>query len=241
MVTLATAALVIGAASPARGGAQDSSVVYRLVPGSRFEVRTGTAGLLGFVGHSHVVRARAFAGAVKYRLGDPSTSRLDMTIPTESLAVLTPDDPSEIRQVTKAMREDVLHVDRYPEIRLTVTRATRTRSGVRLDGELTLVGRTRPIHVDASVQVGPDTLRARGTFAVNQSDFGIEPYRGGPGGTVRVADRVTFVFDAVAVREPVRAAVRGTTPAPTSRSAGRCSAAGCARTSAAATTASSGA
>ena len=155
---------------------------------------------------------RTFAGSVRYRVTDPSTSRFELTIPTENLQVLTPDDPAEIRQVTAAMRGDVLHVDRYPEIRVAVTRAARTRSGVRLDGELTLVGRTRPIHVDASVKVGPDTLRARGTFAVNQSDFGIEPYRGGPGGTVRVADRVTFVFDAVAVREPVRAAVRTTPP-----------------------------
>jgi hypothetical protein len=35
---------------------------------------------------------------------------------------------------------------------------------------------------------------------VNQTDFGIQPYRGGPGGSVRVADKVTFDFDAVAVR-----------------------------------------
>jgi polyisoprenoid-binding protein YceI len=65
---------------------------------------------------------------------------------------------------------------------------------------LTLVGQTRPVRVNASVQVGPDTLRARGSFAVNQTDFGIKPYSGGPGGTVKVADRVTFNFDVVAVR-----------------------------------------
>jgi hypothetical protein len=57
------------------------------------------------------------------------------------------------------------------------------------------------VQVDAAVQVGADTLRARGTFAVNQTDFGIQPYRGGPGGSVRVADKVTFDFDAVAVRQ----------------------------------------
>jgi hypothetical protein len=35
---------------------------------------------------------------------------------------------------------------------------------------------------------------------VKQTDFGIKPYRGGPAGTVRVADRVTFSFDAVGIR-----------------------------------------
>ena len=206
-IVLVAAGLVMAGAGSSSARAQDS-VVYRLLPSSRFEVRTGTAGVLGFVGHSHVVRARAFAGSVRYHPSAPSSSRLEMTIPTNSLEVLTPHDPAEIRQVTAAMRTHVLHVDRYPEIRFTVTRATPTRTGVRLDGELTLVGQTRPVHVDATVQVGPDTLRARGSFAIKQTDFGIDPYRGGPGGTVRVADRVTFDFDAVGVRVPVRASRR---------------------------------
>jgi polyisoprenoid-binding protein YceI len=181
--------------------AAPDSVSYLLSPSSRFEVRTGTAGVFGFAGHRHVVGARAFSGSVIYRPGNPSASRLDITIPTESLAVLTPNDTAEIRQVTKAMRADVLHVDTYPEIRFVVTRATQTTTGARLDGELTLVGRTRPVQVDASVQVGPDTLRARGKFAVKQTDFGMKPYHGGPGGTVQVADQVTFDFDAIGVRE----------------------------------------
>ena len=33
-----------------------------------------------------------------------------------------------------------------------------------------------------------DTLRAKGGFSVKQTDFGIQPFRGGPGGTVKVAD-----------------------------------------------------
>jgi len=35
---------------------------------------------------------------------------------------------------------------------------------------------------------------------VKQTDYGIRPYRGGPAGTVRVADRVTFSFEAVGIR-----------------------------------------
>lgn len=198
---------VAPAQAPASAPAPDS-VVYRLLPSSRFEVRTGKAGVFGFAGHSHVVRARAFTGSVLYRPGDPAASRLEITVPAESLEVLTPSDTAEIRQVTEAMRTQVLHVERYPEIRFTATRATATPTGARLDGQLTLVGQTRPVRVDATVQVGPDTLRARGSFAVNQTDFGIKPYRGGPGGTVKVADRVTFDFDAIGVREPATASGR---------------------------------
>lgn len=177
------------------------TVVYRLLPSSVFEVRTGKAGAFAFAGHAHVVRAGTFTGSVQYHPRDPSASRLDITIPTQNLKVLTPNDPAEIRQVTEAMRAEVLHVDAYPEIHFTATQVSLTAGLATLDGELTMVGQTRPVRVNATVQVGPDTLRARGSFAVNQTDFGIKPYKGGPGGIVQVADRVTFDFDVVGVRE----------------------------------------
>jgi polyisoprenoid-binding protein YceI len=56
------------------------------------------------------------------------------------------------------------------------------------------------VTVDVRLVQRADTLRAVGTFAVKQTDFGIRPYRGGPAGIVRVADRVTFSFEAVALR-----------------------------------------
>jgi polyisoprenoid-binding protein YceI len=189
--------------APAQAPAPDT-VVYRLVPSSRFEVTTGKAGALGFVGHTHVVRARTFTGWVQYRPREPSASRFEITIATANLEVLTPSDPNEIRQVTEAMRTEVLHVDAYPEIRFTVTRVDFTPTAATLDGQLTLVGQTRPVRVTATIQIRPDTLRARGSFTVKQTDFGIKPYSGGPGGTVKVADRVTFNFDVVAVRDVAR-------------------------------------
>jgi hypothetical protein len=54
--------------------------------------------------------------------------------------------------------------------------------------------------VDVVVHLGVDTLRAAGKFSVKQTDFGIKPYSGGPAGTVKVADRVTFDIDVIAVR-----------------------------------------
>jgi polyisoprenoid-binding protein YceI len=174
-----------------------------MVPASRLEVRTGKAGVLGFAGHSHVVRARAFNGWVVYHPADPATSRLELTIPAESLEVLTPPDTAEIRQVTEAMRTQTLRVAEYPVIRFTATGGPPTAKGMRLQGEMTLVGRTRSVPVDAVIKVSADTLRASGTFSVKQTDFGIKPYTGGPAGTVKVANRVTFVFDAIAVRSPM--------------------------------------
>ena len=185
------------------------SVVYALLPTSRLEVKTGKAGLFGFAGHSHVIRARAFSGQVVYYPKAAARSHLEITIVADRLEVLTPPDTAEIRKVTAAMRSDVLHVGQYPKITL-VSRAVTPRSdGFHLVGALTLVGRTREVPIDVHVELGLDTLRAKGSFSIKQTDFGIKPYSGGPAGTVKVADRVTFDFDAVAARTERSPRVKG--------------------------------
>jgi polyisoprenoid-binding protein YceI len=65
-------------------------------------------------------------------------------------------------------------------------------------GGLTISGQTRDVSVDLATTIEPGTLRAEGQFSVKQTDFGIKPYRGGPGGTVRVADKVDFRLKVVA-------------------------------------------
>lgn len=192
--------------------AHQDSVVFRLVPDSRFEVTTTKAGLFGFAGHTHTVRARTFTGSVVYYPADPASSHLELTIPADSLEVLTPPDTAEIRQVTETMRTKVLRVSEYPEIRFTATGDPTAKNGTRLQGEMTLAGRTRPVPVNAVIQLGPDSVHASGTFSVKQTDFGIKPYSGGPAGTVKVGDRLKFEFDAIAVRNATSVSVRGSEP-----------------------------
>ena len=185
----------------ARPGFEDlDSVVYRLASSSRLEVKTGKAGLFGFAGHSHVIRARAFSGNVVYYPHAAARSHLQITVQTDSLEVLTPPDTAEIRKVTAAMRTETLHTDQYHEIRLVTKEVTPTAHGFHMVGALTLVGQTRDVPIDVSVEAGVDTLRAEATFAIKQTDFGIKPFSGGPAGTVKVADRVTFNIEVVAVR-----------------------------------------
>ena len=94
------------------------SVVYHLVSSSRLQVKTGKAGLLGFAGHSHLIRARAFAGQVVYYPKTPAASHLEIVVNADSLEVLTPRDTAEIRKVTATMRSEILHVEQYHDIRL---------------------------------------------------------------------------------------------------------------------------
>ena len=178
------------------------SVVYELAPSSRLVVRTGKAGLLGFAGHEHLIQAREFSGRIVYYPQQPESSHVTVSIATGRLEVLTPPDTAEIRKVTAAMRTEVLDVAQYPEITLTSQAVEQARDTLRLQAALTLKSQTRTVPLVVRVQMGPDTLRATTTFTVRQSDYGIRPYRGGPGGTVRVADAVTFDIDAIALRRP---------------------------------------
>lgn len=187
----------------ASAGQAPDSVVYELSPASRFEVKTGKAGLLGFAGHDHLIRARAFSGLIVYYPGAPSDSHVEIVVLADSLEVLTPADTQEIRKVTEAMRTEVLHVDQHPEITFFSTALApidHLADAFRVRGVLTLAGQTREVSAEVRVVVGPDSLRATSTFSVKQTDFGIKPYRGGPAGLVRVADRVKMDVQVLGIR-----------------------------------------
>lgn len=200
MFALFLGELLPGIAGETRAQAPPDSVVYQLDPSSRLVVKTGKAGLFGFAGHNHVIRARAVSGRLVYRPGTP-TSSLRLTLPTDSLEVLTPPDTAEIRKVTEAMRTEVLHVDRYPQMTFAADSIDARSGNVELQLAVTMEGTTRKLPVEADVVIGPDTIKAAGTFTAKQTDFGIKPFSGGPAGTVKVADKVTFCFDLVAVRD----------------------------------------
>ena len=194
------ASLLLAASQASPSVAQQDSLVYVLAPDSRFEVTTHKSGVFSFAGHEHLIRARSFSGSIVYFPSAPERSRLEIVVPSDSLEVLTPPDTEEIRKVTASMRTDVLDVAHYPEIRFESTALAPSGDGFHVSGRLTMVGKSQEVMVDVKTTVGPDTLRAAGGFDVKQTAFGIHPYRGGPGGLVRVADRVTFHFEAIGLR-----------------------------------------
>jgi polyisoprenoid-binding protein YceI len=195
--------------APQRAPPQDS-VVYHVDPSSSsLVVKTGKAGLFGFAGHTHVIRARSVSGELVYRPGTPR-SHLRLTIPTDSLEVLTPPDTAEIRKVTQAMRTEVLHVDKYPQMTFAADSLNAKSGKMEMQLAVTMEGTTRKLPVTADVIIGADSIRARGSFTAKQTDFRIKPFSGGPAGTVKVADRVTFCFDLIA--RPQGAQVRGGQP-----------------------------
>jgi polyisoprenoid-binding protein YceI len=191
------------APAPALGRSPEpsaDSVIYRLTSASRLQIKTGKAGVFGFAGHNHLIESHAVQGEVVYYPREPRRSHLEITVAADSLQVLTPPDTEEIRKVGETMRTQVLRTADYPVIRLVSREVQPKEGGFHVAGAMTLVGQTRTIPLDVVTRFAGDTLEAGSSFSVKQTDFGITPFRGGPGGAVKVADRVAIEFKAVGVR-----------------------------------------
>jgi polyisoprenoid-binding protein YceI len=187
----------------------DSSV-YRLSPRSVLEVHAGKSGLLAGFGHEHRVRAHAFAGEIVYYPEDPARARVSITVLTDSLRVVPEADSADIPKIAETMRTKTLKVDSFPEITFVSREVAAADSGgrdgsratpprIRVTGDLTMVGRTRPVTVDMDLTIAGDTLRADGSFVVQQTDFGIKPYSKALG-MVKVKNEVRFELHVVATR-----------------------------------------
>ena len=183
----------------ADSGPAPAPITYTILPAaSVLEVHSYKAGLLAGLGHEHVIRAHAFAGTVVHDARDPSRSSVALTVLTDSLRVVPAADSADIPAITKAMREHVLHVAEFPEISFASTDVTVRGDTVHLRGDLTMVGVTRPVELDLTLDATPEVLHVSGSFTVKQTDFGIHPYSAGLG-TVKVKDEVAFRLDLRAV------------------------------------------
>jgi polyisoprenoid-binding protein YceI len=192
--------LLAGAAPQPAGPATHAPLTYRLSPQSRLDVLTGKAGVFGGFGHDHRIRARSFSGSIAYDPANVAASSVEITIQTRDLDVLPIGaDRKDAPRIEEAMREDVLHVDRWPTIAFRSRSVAPIEGGVRVTGDLTLAGQTHPVTVDMRLQAGGQRLLANGRFSIRQTDWGIEPYSAALG-TIKVANEVTFDLRAIGIR-----------------------------------------
>lgn len=200
-LALVAAVAAAGAWHPANPGADRGDPwTYRLSPASRFDVLVEPAGIFGAFGHDHRIRARAVSGTIIYDGADVAASSVEITVSTAELVVLPLGaDREDAPEVEAAMREEVLEVERFPTITFRSRSVAPIGGGARVRGDLTMVGRTRPVTVDVELQASPRRIVADARFSIRQTDWGIDPYRAALG-TIRVADRVTFDVRAIGVR-----------------------------------------
>jgi polyisoprenoid-binding protein YceI len=176
---------------------------YRLdASQSKFIAHALRGGLLWFKGHDHMVAVHDFTGEARLDPASLTDSSLQITAKTatmeETSSVFT---DAQKKIINKELREIVLLPDQYPEIVFKSTSVSGKATGnnqydLKIAGDLTLHGVTRPITIPAKVTVTGNDLRAQGEFSINRGDFKIKATSAAHG-MVSVRNEIKFPFDIV--------------------------------------------
>lgn len=164
--------------------------------GGRLLVKTGRSGLGRKAGHDLTIEVTRWSGEAVVDAADPARCAITVEAEVDSFAVregeggvkpLTDGDRAEIRKV---LREKILRSAAHPLVTFRSTRVEGTPESFTIEGELTIVGETRPVTVRGRIADG----HARGTATVVQSRWGIKPYSTFFG-ALKLADEVGVEFD----------------------------------------------
>jgi polyisoprenoid-binding protein YceI len=196
-----------GAVHATRTLLEDASVHYVIdAQRSTFVAQAFATGLLSAFGHDPRIAIRNFGGDLSFRLAGLTVegSRLNIRIQADSLEVIDDISEKDKEEIHRKMSEEVLEMDRFPEILYECSRVSGSGSGdrywVALNGELTLHGVTKSVPISARVIINGSSVRAAGDFSIRQSDYEIAPVSAA-GGAIKLKDEVKLTFDIVARKE----------------------------------------
>ena len=183
-----------------------ATVTYNLdASQSKFMAHANRSGLLWFKGHSHHLAASDFSGQVEITPDTITPASLRLDVKAASLHETGADFTEPQKQIiNKELKEIVLLPDQYPDIVFQSTNVTAKSSGagrydVKINGNLTLHGVTRPVTIPAVVTLSGNNLRAVGNFSINRDDYKVKATSAFHG-MVRVDNDVHFEFDIVGHR-----------------------------------------
>jgi polyisoprenoid-binding protein YceI len=172
---------------------------------SKFIAHALRGGLLWFKGHDHLIAVREFSGEAQLTPDSINPASLEIIAKTASMEETSSVFTEAQKQIiNKELREIVLLPDQYPEIVFKSTSVSGKSAGkdqydLKMAGNLTLNGITRPIKIPTKVTVTGNELRAQGEFSIDRSDFGVKATSAFHG-LVRVRNKVKFEFDIIGHR-----------------------------------------
>ncbi|HEY6232408.1 MAG TPA: YceI family protein [Pyrinomonadaceae bacterium] len=204
-VTLVSAAFPVASTSKANS-LVPATLRYQLdASQSKFIARAQAGGLLWFKGHDHLIAVREFTGEAQLTPASITPASLSITARTASMVETSSVFTEPQKQIiNKELREIVLLPAQYPEIVFKSTNVTGKTTGndqydLKISGDLTLHGVTKPITIPTKLTISGNQLRAQGEFSISRSDFKVKA-TSAVHGLVRVQDKVKFTFDIVGRR-----------------------------------------
>jgi polyisoprenoid-binding protein YceI len=173
---------------------------------STLTVQAFSTGFLSALGHNPRIAVREIRGDAQFVSNGSALVdvRVHVSINPRSLEVVDDISDKDRREIHRQMYDEVLEVDRYPEITYDCSRVTINGSGDQfsclLNGDLMLHGETHPLAVTARVVVTGDVLKASGDFSVSQKKYEIAPVSVA-GGAIKLKDEVKCTFNIVARKQ----------------------------------------
>jgi polyisoprenoid-binding protein YceI len=172
----------------------------------KFIAHAFAGGLFWFKGHDHYLAAKEFSGEAEITPEAITPASLHLVVKTASLEETGKVFTDQQKQIiNKEVKEIVLLPAKYPEITFQSTSVTGKSLGagrydVKIKGNLTLHGVTRPEEIPAQVTLSGNDLHAVGEFSIDRSNYQVKATSAFHG-LVTVRDKVRFEFDIVGHRQ----------------------------------------
>jgi polyisoprenoid-binding protein YceI len=166
---------------------------------SEFMVHTDTGGLLGGMGHKLNIAIQEFSGQIKIPSYKLQSASLQIKVKPQSLTVTDKVEEKDKAEIEDNMQKKVLDIQKFPEI-IFVSRdvngkqVTEGLLEVKITGDLTLHGITKPVEIPTQVSIKQNQLTATGEFSIKQTDFKIKPFSA-MGGTLKVKNSLRLTFN----------------------------------------------
>ncbi|HVM01011.1 MAG TPA: YceI family protein [Egibacteraceae bacterium] len=163
---------------------------------AKLQFETFREGMAKKVGHDLLLEAGQWQATVEVP-DDPTQSVVTASIDTRSINVVQgtggvkPLSDGDRADIKKNIDKKVLDTAKHPEMTFRSTNVEVKGDTARVDGDLTLVGNTRPVTLDVTLDQG----RLIATTSIVQSRWGIKPYSGLMG-ALKVRDDVAVTIEA---------------------------------------------
>jgi len=157
-------------------------------------VRTSRTGAVAKAGHDLLIAVTEWSATLD--TGDAPSLCLDVDATSlrvrEGTGGMKPLDEDDLANIERTIDDEVLL---RRDVRFRSTRVDMDGDRLRVQGDLTLVGTTRPIDFELTLHDG----RIRGEAVVRQTEWQMKPYRA-LFGALKVADEVRVEVDAALPR-----------------------------------------
>lgn len=178
------------------------------VPAGAYTLDKSHASLLFRVDHigfsKYTARFKRFDAQLQFDPGNLAASSVNATVDVSSLETDFP-DPAKLDFNAQLLNKDWLNAQQFPQMTFRSTAVqVMAPNTMRITGDLTLHGMTKPVTLDATFNGGyaghPMDPNARIGFSahgsLNRSDFGIATGIPAPGTKMGVSDAVEIIIEA---------------------------------------------